>query len=398
MVLGVAFGFFWKGSVDLLVFTSEAHTIHALFHFRNDKPDVLISGMHAPSIPNARHALWRKMRESIPPDQVPWLFLEDAGLVDLGFHGNPFTWTNAREGIELIQQRLDRAMGNLSWVNAFPHTKVNDDLILKDMASEFFKDKISSKLNDNIVKISFNPYFRISSSEASRISKIPSIEEIKEVLFRMDPMKCPGPDDKLKPFLNKLINPLQSSFIKGRGIEDNVIVIKEIAHIFNKAKKGKNITALKLDLSKVYDSLEWSFIENTLIAFNFPSSIITLIMSCISTPRISVLWNGEITKEFVPSRGIRQGDPMSSYIFVLCLERLSNMIEASVNEKRWKSIKISKNISISHIFYADDVFLFCHASSNNIKEMMDILNRFGDLSGLRINLAKSSLICSPAPR
>lgn len=64
----------------------------------------------------------------------------------------------------------------------------------------------------------------------------------------------------MQPILDRIISPLQSSFIKGRGIEDNVIVIKEVAHHFHKVKKKKNIMALKLDLTKAYDSLEWSFI------------------------------------------------------------------------------------------------------------------------------------------
>lgn len=135
---------------------------------------------------------------------------------------------------------------------------------------------------------------------------------------------------RLRPIMGNLVSPLQSSFIKGRGIEDNVIVVKEMAHIFHKAKKGKNIMALKLDLSKAYDSLEWAFIRDTLISYSFPTCLVNLIMCCITTPKISVLWNWEITDEFMPSRGIRQGDPLSSYIFVLCLDRLSMLIEDQV--------------------------------------------------------------------
>lgn len=92
--------------------------------------------------------------------------------------------------------------------------------------------------------------------------------------------------------------------------------------------------AVKLDLTKAYDSLEWSFFRDTLVSFQFPVNLINLIMSCVTTPRINVLWNGEIASEFKPSRGIRQGDPLSSYIFFLCLDRLSVMIENAVLEGR----------------------------------------------------------------
>lgn len=74
---------------------------------------------------------------------------------------------------------------------------------------------------------------------------------------------------------------------------------------------------VKLDLTKTYDSLEWAFIRDTLISYHFPNKLIDLMMCCITSPRISVLWNGETTQEFTTSRGIRQGDPLSSYIFVL---------------------------------------------------------------------------------
>lgn len=95
--------------------------------------------------------------------------------------------------------------------------------------------------------------------------------------------------NRIRPILGGIISPLQSSFIKGRGIEDNIIVVKEVAHHFHKAKKGKNIMALKLDLTKAYDSLEWSFIRDTLLSYKFPGKLIDLIMCCITTPKIAVL-------------------------------------------------------------------------------------------------------------
>lgn len=198
--------------------------------------------------------------------------------------------------------------------------------------------------------------------------------------------------NRLRPILGKIISPFQFSFIQGRGIEDNVILVKEIAHVFHKSRKGRRIMAIKLDLTKAYDSLEWSFIRDTLVSFNFPTGMINLIMSCVTSPRISVLWNGEITSEFSPTRGIRQGDPLSSYLFVLCLDRLSVMIEKAVLEGSWKPLKLSKTISVSHAFYADDVFLFGNATSANIETMFRTLNHFGNMSGLRISTAKSSII------
>ncbi|XP_056688018.1 uncharacterized protein [Spinacia oleracea] len=197
---------------------------------------------------------------------------------------------------------------------------------------------------------------------------------------------------RLKTILGRIISPFQSSFIHGRGIEDNVILVKEMAHHFHKVKKRNKIMALKLDITKAYDSLEWDFIRETLLYFQFPSKMIDLIMSCITSLSISILWNGEICSNFKPSRGIRQGDPLSSYIFVLCLDRLSTLIENAIQSHNWKLIAITKNIKISHVFYADDVFLFSIATKDYLEKIVNILNDFGEISGLKISMSKSTLI------
>lgn len=150
--------------------------------------------------------------------------------------------------------------------------------------------------------------------------------------------------------------------------------------------------ALKIDLSKAYDSLKWGFICDTLLGFGLPTGLINIILNCITTPFIFVLWNGEVTKSFLPSRGIRQGDPLYSYIFVLCLECLSRLIEQSVSNNHWKPVKASAHFKISHLFYADDVFLFGIANNKNFTLIMDILQSFGQESGLFMNLAKSFVI------
>ena len=83
---------------------------------------------------------------------------------------------------------------------------------------------------------------------------------------------------------------------------------------------------LKIDLEKAYDNLEWSFIRDMLIRFNFPLDIIDIIMSCIFTVSTSILFNGEALDPIYPSRGIRQGDLLSSYLFILCMELLGQLI------------------------------------------------------------------------
>ena len=83
-----------------------------------------------------------------------------------------------------------------------------------------------------------------------------------------------------------------------------------------------------MDLAKVYDRLSWEFILYNLLDMGIPHSLTNVIMKCITTTSIQVLWNGGLSESFLPTRGIRQGDPMSPYIFVLCMERLAHAIDA----------------------------------------------------------------------
>ena len=112
---------------------------------------------------------------------------------------------------------------------------------------------------------------------------------------------------------------------------NNIILTQEIIHLMTTLKSKKGTMAIKIDLEKAFNRLEWGFIRQTLIYFKFPPDWISLIMSCISSSNLLILLNGDRLDPFHPSRGIRQGDPFSPNIFILCMEYLAWLIQEEVS-------------------------------------------------------------------
>ncbi|KAG7591719.1 Ribonuclease H-like superfamily [Arabidopsis thaliana x Arabidopsis arenosa] len=200
---------------------------------------------------------------------------------------------------------------------------------------------------------------------------------------------------RLKKVMPKLIGPAQSSFIPGRLSVDNIVVVQEAVHSTRRKKGRKGWMLLKLDLEKAYDRIRWDFLEDTLKAANLPEKWVSWIMSCVVGPSMTLLWNGEKTSPFKPARGLRQGDPLSPYLFVLCMERLCHQIDRAVGLKEWKPINLSRGgPTISHICFADDLILFAEASVSQIRVIRRVLENFCRASGQKVSLEKSKIYFS----
>ncbi|XP_056862473.1 uncharacterized protein LOC130510143 [Raphanus sativus] len=153
--------------------------------------------------------------------------------------------------------------------------------------------------------------------------------------------------------------------------------------------------AVKTDMSKAYDRLEWNFISTVLERLGFHPIWIGLIMQCISSVTYSFLINGSPRGSVIPSRGIRQGDPLSPYIFILCSEVLSGLCNRSQEEGRIQGIQVARGSPrINHLLFADDTMFFLSASRESTTALKAILDRYEEASGQSINKDKSSITFS----
>ena len=200
---------------------------------------------------------------------------------------------------------------------------------------------------------------------------------------------------RLRPLLPSLISPMQIAFIEGRKGTDNVIIAQELIYSLRKRKGRTRFMVVKIDLEKAYDCLEWSFIKMVLEHFGFLESMISLIMSYVSTSTTTLLFNGSKLDSFQPSRGIRQGDLISPYLFLLYKEFLGAQITSMCEDKRWDKVRASRSgPSFSHVLFADDLMLFAKADYKNCEAIIEVLDNFCNLAGQKVNTTKSKIIFS----
>lgn len=152
--------------------------------------------------------------------------------------------------------------------------------------------------------------------------------------------------------------------------------------------------AIKLDMNKAYDRLEWGFVKEVLLCFGFAPTWVTMIMKLVTSVTYSYKVNGFSSATLSPNRGLRQGDPLSPYLFILAIDVLSLLINKSVVEGRLEGFCLARGApTLTHLLFVDDALLFSKASPQNAFELLRILNVYSRCSGQRINLAKSGLIC-----
>ncbi|XP_055962295.1 uncharacterized protein LOC130015681 [Mercurialis annua] len=198
--------------------------------------------------------------------------------------------------------------------------------------------------------------------------------------------------NRLRMVLDSIIDSAQSAVVPGRQIIDNALIGFECIHVIKNSRKKKDgMMALKLDMSKAYDRVEWIFVEQMMRKLGFRDQWISKVMRCVSSVQFSFLLNGSVKGKIRAERGLRQGDPLSPYLFLICAQGLSSMINSAVNKKLISGIKFGDGCHISHLFFADDSLLFCKANSQECSLIKEILQVYSKASGQVINMEKSAL-------
>ncbi|KAJ9536410.1 hypothetical protein OSB04_un000423 [Centaurea solstitialis] len=195
--------------------------------------------------------------------------------------------------------------------------------------------------------------------------------------------------ERMKPYLSQLIGPDQSAFIPGRRISDNILMAHELVAGYQR-NIGRPRCAFKIDLRKAYDTVDWRFLLRMLSGLGFHPVFCKWIDQMLNTSSFSIALNGDTFGFFKGARGLRQGDPISPYLFTIVMECFSLILKRCIAEADLFTYHQGcDGMSITHLCFADDLFVFTGGDLASVEVLKLALDRFRRMSGLEPNIGKS---------
>jgi hypothetical protein len=169
-----------------------------------------------------------------------------------------------------------------------------------------------------------------------------------------------------------------------------------MTHFMQNKRSGKeDFAAIKLDMSKAYDRVEWIFMRKMMLKMGFADTWVNTVMRCVTSVSYKVMLNGGLTEEIIPECGLRQGDPISPYLFLICAEGFSSLLNAAERRGDLEGVKICVDApSVNHLLFADDSLLLLKINERSAYHLQNILDLYENCSGHTINKDKSSVMFS----
>lgn len=193
--------------------------------------------------------------------------------------------------------------------------------------------------------------------------------------------------NRLKPLLPSLVSGEKSGYVEGRQILNNLIQAHEVVHSLTSKRQAGMI--MQLDIAKAYDKVNRTYIKKALIAFCFDHNWVRWVTAFVTSSSFSILVNGSRFEIFIPSRGLRQGDPLSPFIFILMMEGLGRSIKHAKATSKIKGLQLTKNgHALTHQQFVDDTMLQGIPTVKEATAYKQILNVFAKATGMEVNLSK----------
>lgn len=192
--------------------------------------------------------------------------------------------------------------------------------------------------------------------------------------------------------LSSLIGDNQSAFIKGRNIQNNILLMHEIVKDY-KRTGGPKSCAIKVEIMKAFDTLRWDYLFTILDHMNFPDKYIKWVKLCVTTASFSINLNGALTGRFSSSRGLRQGDPLSPCLFIIAMEGFNQLLKQKIRQQIFHYHPRCEKLELTSLAFADDLFILCKADTQSVIVVKEILEEFQSLQAL--NQTKKSVKSSP---